>query len=316
MFDTSVWVEQNLAYRKYSGDELVCDCAFCGAKEKLYVNSKKNVFTCFKCGESGRLVYLMSHVLGISQSEASKIVDVSTWSQDDDFGDDSKIVKLEFVPQKMNIPRTEFFSTGPETVYGKELMDEAYRAVVARGFVLDDLYRRNVGVIVEGPARGRTMLPVMYGGGIVYYQAWDHAKRYDKRFKYLNPRKVDCHVGKSQIFYNWGAVRGADTVVLVEGIFNVWAVEQAGYPSVASFGKTLSDEQVHQLVDSGVRRVVVGLDEDARLEALGVYTKLRQHGLECVVSAPLGGGDWNDATISGRQNAIIGASEPDWMPGW
>jgi DNA primase len=44
---------QNLSVVAESGEELSCECPFCGAGTALYFNDVKGLWVCFKCGEKG-----------------------------------------------------------------------------------------------------------------------------------------------------------------------------------------------------------------------------------------------------------------------
>ena len=71
--------------------------------------------------------------------------------------------------------------------------------------------------------------------------------------------------GFQNTFYNWDSARPYETLVIVEGVTDLWRLLVAGIPPVAcSFGKTLNEEQRRLLLTAAqVRRVVFFWDGEA-----------------------------------------------------
>ena len=71
--------------------------------------------------------------------------------------------------------------------------------------------------------------------------------------------------GFQNTFYNWDSARQYETVVIVEGVTDLWRLWVAGIPPVAcSFGKTLKEEQRRMLLSAAkVKRVVFFWDGEA-----------------------------------------------------
>lgn len=63
----------NLHVRHKNTASLDVDCPFCGEKKgKLNLNTKKNVFKCNRCGESGGMLSLYGKIFGVDNQTACK----------------------------------------------------------------------------------------------------------------------------------------------------------------------------------------------------------------------------------------------------
>ena len=67
---------------------------------------------------------------------------------------------------------------------------------------------------------------------------------------------------KNQVVFNLHRVIDRKTIVLVEGFFDCMNVSQAGFPSVALMGCTMSAHQEKLLLDCGFAHIIVMLDGD------------------------------------------------------
>lgn len=154
----------------------------------------------------------------------------------------------------------------------------------ARGFVCDDYTYFPVGTTrgLNWKFDNYVVFPIIDNEDIVGYVSrhiWDKkdideynvsAKRsgkYEIR-RYNNSIENDF----SKLLYNYDAIieGETDTVVLVEGVFDVIALvrklelyENHRIAVVATFGKKISDVQMWKLQAKGVRTVVIGYDGDA-----------------------------------------------------
>lgn len=115
--------------------------------------------------------------------------------------------------------------------------------------------------------------------GYVSRHTWskDDIEEYNNRAKrngkyqirrYSNSTENDF----SKLLYNYDAIieDETDTVILVEGVFDVIALtrklilyDNHRVVPVATFGKKISDTQIYKLQSKGVRSVVIAYDADA-----------------------------------------------------
>jgi DNA primase len=60
-----------------------------------------------------------------------------------------------------------------------------------------------------------------------------------------------AHIDTRELLYNFDACENADTIVITEGIVDVWAYHELGIHAVATFGAHLTDEQYRMLMRTG-----------------------------------------------------------------
>lgn len=92
----------------------------------------------------------------------------------------------------------------------------------------------------------RLVFPIRQNGKIVGvslrrvrandYPKWSH-----------QPVNIETNV----LLYNYDNVQGAQTIVVCEGITDVWAFDEIGVPAVATFGAHITDEQYKKLMRTG-----------------------------------------------------------------
>jgi len=296
------WAATNLGASRRTGRENIFDCPFCGGKEKLWYNDHNNVYICYYCGMSGNGIALVAEFEEITYAAAKKLLGMGG-----DYVPPPMLLEemfarfheeQELAAQHVNViqPCT------PEGLlwHGNHPHDyvdyatESFQALLNRGFPSQQLLDMRAGYFVSGKYNMRTCLPVFIDGTFVYFQSWDHAKRYSKKYKYLNPKNEEVGMGRSQFFYNQDRWANAATLVVTEGIFNAWAVEQAGYPAVACFGKTISAIQFSKLLSHPCKKLILGHDQDAREVSVAICRQLRGMGKDCIIARVPEGWDWND----------------------
>lgn len=324
------WANENLNHRYTSGDEHVFDCPFCAAEQKLWYNDDKNVYLCYRCGETGSGFKMVMEEEDITYEAARKMLGVEEGAYRPP---PSRIEDVFAEVAQRNAERevvaNEIQSINPEGLYWHGVMSadtywcqayydiaqESLTAVLDRRFSLEMIQDMRVGYFVEGKYRDRTCLPVFRDGKFVFFQAWDHGKRFDPKLKYLNPRNDEVPFGRSDLIYNYDRWAYVDELVVVEGVFNAWSVEQAGFAAVATFGKAMKSDgvQLGMLLSHPCKRLILGHDEDARAESVKTCRALRGAGKDCVIARVPKGKDWNDLAVSERQDVLREASVPDWL---
>jgi len=324
------WVVDNLEFTQEAGEELICTCPFCGKEKGLWVNSTKAQFICYRCQEKGSVVTLVCSITGCDREAAYKALGGRKKVSPADF--DSFMAFLEAVSEEdaeeedlapvrtraedLQVPGIRWHcADGGYTgipFYDNQIY-QSLLAMSARGFSMERILKERAGVFVEGRYEGRTCLPVFFNGAFVFFQAWDHAKLHPSHLKYLNPPNDSLKLKKTQFLYGWDEAWAERDLVLVEGIFNAWAVRDAGFNAVAAFGKSVSETQRALLASRTDRRVFVGLDSDARSEAQKIVLDLRSIGVEAYLAVGDRQGDWNDWSVEYRAEVIRSMEEPDWL---
>ncbi len=249
-----------------STNEIITTCPACGGKDKLYINPVKGLFRCQKCGESGRLIRLLSDLAGVSMYEAYHLIegnDVPSLSQFNEV-----LNRLAEPPPPVRMDASEYL---PDFV---DLTHPSYthlsRYVTDRGFSIE--YARTFGVClaVNGLFYDRVVLPVYEHGRLLWFQA--RAVDPDRKPKYLNPRgsKGECLFNYEHA-YAYGSQGWP--VWITEGAFNAMAV---GYSGIALFGKTMSQVQELKIRSiPNLREIVIALDHGAETDATVIYNRLK-----------------------------------------
>jgi len=151
-------------------------------------------------------------------------------------------------------------------------IDHAHRYVNGRG--LTDGIARTFGVGVfpgNGSMQGRFVIPIQNANGELVAYAGRSIDGTEPRYKF----PTGFH--KSLELFNLHYVKGELSVVLVEGFFDCMKVTQAGFPSVALMGSTMSKKQEELLAEHfGHLIVMLDGDEAGRVAAQGIADRLRQ----------------------------------------
>lgn len=158
------------------------------------------------------------------------------------------------------------------------------RYLKSRGFLLDDYEYFPVGTTrgLNWKFDDYVVFPVIDNGDIVGYvsrhiwskEAIDDYNATAKRNGKYQIRRYNNSTDNDfiKLLYNYDAVieDETDTVILVEGIFDVIALvrklelyDNHQVAVCATFGKKISEVQIYKLQSKGVRNVVIGYDADA-----------------------------------------------------
>lgn len=316
------WMRMNLNVGYNSGDEIVCDCPSCGGKHKFWVNRVSGQCTCYKCYFGNSLYDLVEFVEGCSRKQARIILGVSDgerWSLSDDVADLFKTISkmgealpVQEAKEHVYIPGAKWFGfSQPEYKAEQEVMEGMYHALVSRGFSWDEIVANRAGWAWGGRFDGRVILPAYVDGAIVFWQAWDYTKQ--KKIKYDSPRNEDVPISRQAVVYNIERYPAAEQLVVCEGAFNAWSVDQCQNFGVATFGKAISIVQILKLVTHPAKRILIGLDPDAMDEAVRLYTILKSFGKDAAICRLPQGKDFNDLTLDERRRVLDSAGQPDWF---
>ncbi len=292
---------------------IVPECTWCGkagGKQGIYVGAEKNskkfgMVHCFSCGRTCKDINKFLDEIGRSDLQ---ILDT-----------------IKFEP--INTP--EFFGIEEDEI-DDELcvveMPESWRRTYknsylkSRGFIVDDYQYFPVGTTRGLNFRydNYVIFPIYDEEDIVGYvgrHIWsksnideynDTAKRNGKYQirRYNNSTENDF----VKLLYNYDSIieNETDTVILVEGVFDVIALtrklnlyDNPRIVAVCTFGKKISDTQIYKLQSKGIRDIIIGYDTDAS-DAINVAAdKLNEYFDNVMIAKLVGEGkDWDEATFS------------------
>ena len=122
--------------------------------------------------------------------------------------------------------------------------------------------------ITEWADKFRLVIPYFYQGDLVYWNSRRYSKVNGAGPPYLTAP------GRKPLYVRH--VAGAERIVLVEGIFDAWAIERAGFSAIALGGKSLPAylEKMCLTATSGYGIIDVLLDADALGNAFKIRNQL------------------------------------------
>jgi len=261
-------------------DEYRFNCPFClqrvGKKDKshhLYVNPTKYYhgirgwYNCYRCRARGPVSRLKLQIFNT--------VDLSKWE--------------EFVRSlKYNYkePPKETFVELPKDYEDISPLMEAYKYLLDRGLTEYQINHYGVGVGTSNmknvplqdrsdhAGKGRIILPDYDEEGRTLY--WVARTYRNHKLRYKNPPGSNA---RDKIYHLSYAVRYKD-VIITEGVFSAIA---AGLNAIATYGKNVTAEQTHMLVEAGFDHYYIALDGDARQESIDLAKKLTRRGCKCSI---------------------------------
>ena len=274
MFNLLTYLEDNFHVEMFNEENVTMPCIRCGKGNKHFlisINPQKPYCHCFRCGYKTSVAGLISQLQGISYDEAKEITENTFWIK-------PKIKKD--VIERISLPMKEVWT------------DEAWDYLINRGLTRELIWKYDLYLTTERPYYNRIIIPVYFNGIPVTFQARS-INNYGLR--YLSPR--DNPIGR--ILYNYDNIKGSESVILAEGIFDVFGLAKAGFDNVAcSFGKKVSMEQINLLEKKGVKEVILMYDSDAISKIKEIFIKLQKH-FKVSIAPLLEGdpGDCNDFTF-------------------
>lgn len=236
-------------------DEIRFNCPYCvqagklpDRKFHLYINIKKGVGHCFRCGKKLKFngngnCYKVEQAITVNVRRPKHI--------------------LSSIPQSLPItkdsPAFEFLRYKFLEIFSEE---ELFARIESFGlnYCVDMRYSHLV---------DRIIIPVTFHGKVVACQFRSIYGQEPKYLSYsLNGRNI------KEYLYNFDNALKSDEVWIMEGVFDVFATFDN---AVAIFGKEISKPQA-ELIVKYFSRVIIALDQDAYKEACKIAKQLSRMG--------------------------------------
>lgn len=270
---------------EHGGDELqpgewTLVCPSCG-KDKLVVNVQKKTWHCWICQKlewiyttggfkrkalagAGGLIDLIQFLDQKTRHEA--VADILRQDLLDPRSL-AKIPKGEILISRHLENDFQSLSRAPAISFPEHMRSfaTALGYPASRGLTMELLEQYGIHHCIDGRYSNRMIFPVWENGSFVYFQAramWQPQPG-EKFVKSLNPPRIEGAAVSSDVLFNFDSAVRYPTVCLTEGPMDAI---MAGDDAVATFGKQISGLQVAKLVKSGVKRVQLMWDADARQE--------------------------------------------------
>lgn len=264
-FDFGEYIEENLDFRQQVSkpEEYQIDCINPDCddnwrhRKKMAVNVDKGVAYCFKCGTTYRKIDFVAEVEGISRFAALKIV--KSGAPRRTYGVNRLEAALDSVSAapEVDVPcgtvkMPYSINITPDSEPGRYLKERQFGMEIINHFGLR--YQP------AGPYGRRILIPIYYEGQLVTFQA--------RAIDNVDPKYLFPREGASQfqsVLYNWDEAKKFKTLILVEGVTDLWRLWSLGFRNgAATFGKSLKSEQ-RQLIlnNSNIETVIFFWDGEA-----------------------------------------------------
>jgi len=218
-----------------------CPFPACGdGSNHCGISRESDMFSCWKCGESGHISYLISELEGCSVRKAKQIMEK--------YPDDS----LEIEPEP-----DHFLGEVLLKEFSDKFPEKYLKYLKSRRFNPEELIQKYYLKAAPnfGKYKFRIIIPIFLNNQIVSFTAMSVTKSV--------PKYLHCEKNKSKAPIN-NLLYGIDEVekscILVEGITDVWRI---GSGAVAIFGTNMTDNQIDLLLSKGIDNITILLDSDA-----------------------------------------------------
>lgn len=240
--------------RHYKPGWINIPCPFCTGNpgNHLGYSINKNFFKCWRCGHK-KVPKVLQKILGVSYPESLRII---------------KEYKGTTKQQsaKINVKKVKFKFPDDTTSLIKNIVAVDY--LKSRGFSKIDIFwlqkkfdllaTSNDSCLDDLDLSYRIVAPIIHDAEIVSFQTRDYTGT--SKLKYITcPAKFEIKEHKT-VLYNAPNPKKFPVVVLCEGIFDVWKVSLAGFPSTCFFGVEFKQEQFNLL--KNYRKIIIFLDPD------------------------------------------------------
>ena len=261
------FAEDNLKHIQERGSQLFADCPFCGKKHNHFnVSLETGKFNCYRCGKGGSFSRLTKQVLGW-KTDTKQLIE--------NYSSNITLATLENIYNN-DVSYGELFfdwQEGTISIFDSKLIcRRALEYLETRNLTRNQIKELQFRVGIEGRYKNMLVLPIYFDNEIVNLVA-RQIPEYPAKSRYLYPHKNEAVMEVSELVYNYDDAKDWEWVILCEGVFDVIALKNKGWPVVGLLGKDISNEQV-LLVSSTWNSVVVLLDGGFQKDAVKIARNL------------------------------------------
>ena len=253
-------------------------------KRHMSINLESGLWQCFKAQKKGNFIQLYAELENLTYKQAySKFLI-------DEFFSEPKQVK----EQPRNHIRIEDEFVNFKLIDEDSLTDKtnslAIITLVTRGVINQEPFY----YAVEGPYKGRLIIPYIHEGRIIFFQA--RALMPDQEPKYLNFKGAKS----STILYPFDYT-STEPLYVCEGVFDAMSLRALGYNATTTISCHVSKDQMSQLKFYNGPIVVAYDNDEAGIKGLRSFEISRRRNrmpkiFYCQPPKPFK--DWNEAYVS------------------
>ena len=235
-------------------------CPFCSddPSNHLGIMEGNGVFSCWRCRTKGPFVYLIQKLSGMSLEQCEAMVhgaesfkkDSEEQIQDLIDGESSETQKKK--NEFTGIPQY-FTPITPDIDFPL-----LFKYLKRRGISIDTVIKRNCGICRVGRYMNRMIVPVVFGGKVVSFQAADLTG--------MAELKYDTAPGDiNEFLYGYDDLEVGGRIVVCEGILDAWRV---GIDATSTFGTHCTDRQQQLILQKKPSELVFCYDGDYYLDEI------------------------------------------------
>jgi len=265
-------------------------CPFCSGNpgDHLGYHTKHNYFNCWRCGHHS-LSESISRILKVNYRKANEIIKQYKGNSKDPIKTSISVKKKAF-----RLPKSKHFTASK---YGLKYMKK-------RGFteeqinLLIHIFKIRATTPISSMDLGdkkmdlkfRILAPIFYEDEMISWQTRDCTDK--SNLKYITcPGIIEKMDHKKLIYFApYKHKDFPDTLILSEGVFDVWKIYLAGYFAGCGFGVELTIDQVYWIKNT-FKKVILFFDSDIAgiKKTKYLFNQLAFAGMDCFsVSAPKG----------------------------
>jgi hypothetical protein len=319
------------------GNELRLNCIYCRGhnkisddQRKLYINTTIGRFHCFRCKESGTIKRLLVDITGNSVDSVDKML-LDYQYKELIKGPSLRDSMLKRFYGKVTEPEENIVSLPKEFIpitEDQQSMEAqlAIRYLLNRGLTAEVIVDYNIGFCAEGRYKNRIIIPCTENNEIIYFinrlymydgklldSSLEEKAKNDGIEKALNTTRWvrdKKFIGKSQVLFNIDKASNYDSVVVVEGPFDVFGV---GEQAVAILGSSISNAQIKKLLYYKFKNIFIMLDEDAYLQSIKEANKFRGLANIYVARIPWPNKDPGNMTFNEFEYVLLNAKPLEYL---
>ena len=241
-------------------NEHIFFCPFCNHyKPKLQVNLVNQFWHCWVCDAKGRTLKQLFYKLNATPNQFIELTDI--------VGESYYYTEKSDTVEVISLPKEYIPLWGNEG--NKIIRKHALSYLKRRNISIKDIIKYEIGYCEDGLYRNRIIIPSYDNmNKLNYFIARNF---YKGGMKYKNP-PVSKNVIMFENHINWNL-----PIVICEGIFDAVSIKRNVIPIL---GKTLPGVLIERMVDTGVKKVIISLDTDARKDALKMSEKLSKYSID------------------------------------
>ena len=228
-------------------------------KPKLQINITTGKWHCWVSNQGGHNLFQLFRKVGASNehfSELTELVDdVPRYKKTKDTSKEVVQLPKEYKP----------LWNGGDSIVKRHALSYLYK----RDITDADILKYDIGYCDSGLYSNRIIIPSYDSDGkLNFFVGRDF---YNGKMKYRNSPTSKDIIG-FDLFINWD-----EPIILCEGVFDAMAFRRNAIPL---FGKTVMKNLMKKIIESRVKTIYLGLDNDAIVDAVNITENFINNGIE------------------------------------